>query len=153
MSYGQAILDGNNSVKDPRFPGSRLPLWCIQFWKEMLTVIDTQARWRRSLAWINSHLNKVDSQSVIRSTLQAAHTHFLSLQWNESTTLPSTGSQTMTQIFAWLLSDKWINDTLIDMMFSHLSECADEDTTLDSFVIIETMQFSSKVLSYNLNLQ
>ena len=51
MSYGQAVLNGNSSVVDPRFPGSRLPLWCIQFWKDMLMVIDTQAKWRRSLAW------------------------------------------------------------------------------------------------------
>jgi hypothetical protein len=38
-------------------------------------------------------------------------------------------------------SDEWINDTLINMMFSHLSERAEEDTTLDSFVIIETTRF------------
>lgn len=47
----------------------------------------------------------------------------------------------MTQIFGWLLLDEWMNDTLIDMMFSHLSECTEEDATLDSFVIIETMRF------------
>ncbi|KAF8232053.1 hypothetical protein L208DRAFT_1398038 [Tricholoma matsutake] len=26
-SYGQAVLNGSKSVEDPRYPGSRLPLW------------------------------------------------------------------------------------------------------------------------------
>jgi len=33
--FRQAVLDGIQSVVDPAYPGSRLPLWGIQFWKDM----------------------------------------------------------------------------------------------------------------------
>ncbi|KAF8228025.1 hypothetical protein L208DRAFT_1424582 [Tricholoma matsutake] len=77
--------------------------------------------------------------------LQLAHTHLLLLRWNEITNIPGAGSQTTTQVFAWLLSDEWINDMLIDMMFSHLSEHVEEDSMLDSFF----MQAINKASSEN----
>lgn len=142
-SYGQAVLNGSKSVEDPRYPGSRLPLWCIQFWTEILLVIDAQMKWRQSLTWIDNCLKAACSDAW--STHQLARTHLLSLRWNEITNIPGAGSQTTTLVFARLLSDEWINDTLIDMMFSQLSERVEEYSILDSFVIIETLRFMQDI--------
>lgn len=40
--FGQAVLDGMKSIEDPRYRGSRAPLWWIGFWTEMHRVCDIQ---------------------------------------------------------------------------------------------------------------
>src|SRR6266511_5279015 len=36
----QAVLDGMQSVEDPQYLGSYLPLWSIGFWKEILDLVE-----------------------------------------------------------------------------------------------------------------
>jgi hypothetical protein len=134
--FGQAVLDGNISVEDPTFPSSRLPLWCIQFWINILEVINAQSKWRKSIAWIDKQVARGDSE-----LLQVAHGRVMSLRWNEYTSLPGSAAQATTLVFSRLLSEEHITASLMDMMFSHLSERVEQDMTLDSLVIIETLRF------------
>jgi len=133
--FGQAILDGNISVEDPNFQGSRLPLWSIQFWGEMLEVINAQAEWRKSLTWIEA-MKHADTKF-----LTTARHQLLSLRWNERVDIPGSPTGATTRVFTRLLSNEWIDDGLVNMMFSHLSDRAEQDAALDGFVIIENLRF------------
>ena len=50
-AFGQAWFDGAKSIVDPRFNESqdRLPLWTLGFWKRMVSLVQSQAKWAESL--------------------------------------------------------------------------------------------------------
>ena len=50
--FNQAVLDGMQSVEDPRYPASYLPLWSVGFWKGMLDIVEAQGIWRSAVAWL-----------------------------------------------------------------------------------------------------
>lgn len=139
-AFGQAILDGKESVQDPSFPNSRLPLWSVQFWVKAHEINDSQHRWKTSLAWLMTNFAAGDEEfrNVTRRRL-------LALRWNERTNIPGAGNLTTTLVFALLLSDDRMDDVLIDMMFSQLSERAERDPILDEFIIIETLRFMNDI--------
>jgi hypothetical protein len=104
----------------------------------MLGVIDAQSQWGRSLTWIDG-IKQANIE--LCTALQVACGQLLSLRWNEHISISGSPGGIITRQFTHLLSDGCINDTLIDMMFCHLSERAEQDTTLDSFMIIENLWF------------
>jgi len=54
MQFNQAILDGKQSVEDPQYPGSYLPLWSIGFWRKMQVVVVAWNDWRRAVGWLEN---------------------------------------------------------------------------------------------------
>lgn len=56
--FGQAVLDGMESIEDPRYRGSRVPLWWIGFWTEMHRVCDIQRNWTKAMEWIENYSRK-----------------------------------------------------------------------------------------------
>ncbi|KAF9459537.1 hypothetical protein BDZ94DRAFT_1381618 [Collybia nuda] len=138
--FGQAILDGNLSIQDPSYSNSRLPLWTVQFWTKAHEVKDAQLKWKKALDWFDTKFS--DGNEELRS---ATRRRLLALRWNELTNIPGAGNQTTTQLFASLLSADRMSDVLVDMMFSHLSERAEGDPTLDNIVIIETLRFMNDI--------
>ena len=104
----------------------------------MLGVIEAQSKWRRSLMWVDRHTRE---DSGLCAKLKIARTRLLSLQWNEKTVIPGAGTNSTAQESLRVLSDDWVNDVLIDMMFSHLSERAEQNEALDSIIIVETLRF------------
>jgi hypothetical protein len=82
-SFPQAVLDGNHAIEDPKFPGSRLPLWCIKFWEEMLDVVDAQSQWKKSMVWLDEHIRRTLPGSEPIAHMQLACTRLLELRWNE----------------------------------------------------------------------
>lgn len=139
-AFGQAILDGNLSIQDPSYPNSRLPLWSVQFWTKAHEVKDAQLQWKKALDWFDTNFSNGDEE-LRRST----RTRLLALRWNELTDIPGAGNRTTTQLFACLLSADRMSDVLVDMMFSHLSERAEGDPTLDNIIIIETLRFMNDI--------
>ena len=46
--FCQAVLDGMKVIVHPAFPGSYLPLWCIQFWKDMWSIYEKKGEWKNA---------------------------------------------------------------------------------------------------------
>jgi len=143
VELGQALLDGKKSVEDPRYPGARLLLWVMQFWKESYRILAVQAWWRKGHDWISGNIkgrfNTTGTLATELKSFEQARTHLLSLRWNEETTIPGAASQSTTSDFAGLLASHWITGTHIDMMFQNLSEHTEGDNILDTLVIIENL--------------
>jgi hypothetical protein len=60
--------------------------------------------------------------------------------------IPGFGTGTTTHDFsAYLSSDHKMNDIYINMMFTHLGEHVEQDDTLDSIVVVETMHFMHEI--------
>ena len=135
--FCQAVLDGAKSIVDPAFPWSYLPLWCIQFWKDMYTIYGARREWKEAVEWldengINSTGNKRELFIHVRQTLGT-------LRWNEETTIPG-ANQTTTLAFASYLSYETMMSTIhIDMMFAYLSELVGDSERGGTHV--ETMRF------------
>ena len=140
--FRQAILDGAQSVEDPQFPGSRLPLWCIAYWKEMHLIHDIQQGWRKGMRCIEEHIPLADGLGEIE-TLRKARLYLENLRWRESLHIPGAdGATTSTYTFtAFLSNDSLMNTDHINMMFSYLSDRAEKDELTDASVIIETLRF------------
>ncbi|KAK6966852.1 hypothetical protein R3P38DRAFT_2391645, partial [Favolaschia claudopus] len=49
----QAILDGNLSVVDSRFPGTRFSFWVIATWRWLIDMVDAQEEWKAAQDWVN----------------------------------------------------------------------------------------------------
>lgn len=137
--FRQAVLNGMQSVVDPAYPGSRLPLWSIQFWKDMWGMHDAQEEWKGGVVWLEERIKK--SVTEEKKVYTDAHALTKTLRWSEETSIPG-ANQTTTQKFAAYLSDKTMMSTIhVDMMFSDLADRMEEDETLDSLVKIETLRF------------
>src|SRR6266545_2194270 len=83
MQINQAVLDGMQSIEDPQYLESYLPLWSIGFWKEILDLVEVQDIWWCVVVWLEeeSHQASEDSAQLINTT----HSYTKSLWWNEPT--------------------------------------------------------------------
>ena len=146
--FGQAVLDDMKSIEDPRYPGSRVPLWWIGLWTELHNVNDTQQDWMKAAQWVEERMHKrLKDLEPEGQLLNHAKKVLSKLRWNEQTDIPGAdGIHTSTFTFASYLSDnKMMNTDHINMMFAHLSERAEEDPTTDNFVIIEKLRFMKAI--------
>lgn len=138
--FNQAILDNMKSVVNPEYPGVRLPLWIINFWKRMHEISGIQQGCKESLGWIEDNIQKEESEAVVEQ-LKEARTLVHRLRWNETTDIPGGDTWTTTFIFSTYLSNQCMNDTHINMMFSYLAERAQDDEDIDTHVDIEGLRF------------
>lgn len=142
-SFRQAILDGMQSVTDPAYAGSCLPLWIIRFWVEMWEMHDIHECWQRGLQWLEQ---KITSKSGKEAELYVKARQLTQiLRWGEETYIPGT-NHTATHTFATYLSDNGkMSTSHINMMFSHLSYRVECDETLDSLISVETLRFWDEI--------
>ena len=132
--FGQALLDSAVSVDDPSYKNSRLPLWSVQYWHEMYSVVDSQSQWRRCLSWLDSNMDPTATLPAV----QEARLWLLALPWNGEMNIPGALTGTTTLAFGRLLGEEEISGTLIDIMASYLStRILDEDST----TVIEQLRF------------
>lgn len=83
-NFRQAILDGMQSVTDPAYAGSRLPLWIICFWVEMWKMHDIYECWRGGLQWLDQ---KVTSKSGKEAELYLEAYRLAQIIFQEQTSL------------------------------------------------------------------
>jgi hypothetical protein len=113
---GQALLDGAESIEDPAYKGEGLPVWAIEYWKEMYAAADAQEVWKKSIAW----LQKYGTGTGTHPDIDRAQKHLHSLAWGERTFAPGSSTGTTTQGFSTLLSNQMLNTTLVDIMVEHI---------------------------------
>ncbi|RDB22778.1 hypothetical protein Hypma_009978 [Hypsizygus marmoreus] len=139
-AFGQQLLNGSLSVEDPSYKMSRLPLWVVQYWLDMYSVVDAQATWRKCLAWLDAHAELTATFPAV----QQARARLLLLPWNGTLGIPGASTAATTRKLTRLLGDEELCDTLIDMMVSHLSKRAQEDPNCQE-VTIETLRFVNDI--------
>lgn len=144
--FPQAVLDNMTSVEDPRYPGSRVPLWWIGFWRKMHKIHEIQQGWKKAIQWVEEHVHKGGSNDT-QELFREAEILLTKLRWDKHTNIPGAdGVNTTTFAFAAYLSDsKMMNTDHVNMMFSHLSDRAEQDTMTDSFVVIEKLRFMNAI--------
>jgi hypothetical protein len=141
MQFNQAILDGKQSVEDPQYPGSYLPLWSIGFWRKMQAVVAAQNDWRHATEWLKNEAHSTSPQ--LRET---AHRYAESLRWNEQANISRAGTYTSTHSFTAFLSNNVMMATdHMNMMFSYLSDRAECDEVTDRFIVIENLCFMHQI--------
>ncbi|KAI0671454.1 hypothetical protein C8Q78DRAFT_1153176 [Trametes maxima] len=133
--FGQAWFDGAQSIIDFRYKQSRLPLYVLSYWDEMARVLKQKKAWQRAETWVAEWASRQDLfmlASEVRGVMDL-------LPWGEDVQVLGAATQPVT--LANLLSDEWLDDELIDMLFTHLSERVAQDTTSDGGTIVGTLAF------------
>lgn len=144
--YPQAILDDMTSLINPSYPGIRMPLWTITFWIEMHRIHNIQQGWMKSTEWVKQYSRNPKSKPM-ESALQEAQKILEVLRWNELTEIPGADgvSTTTYSLSAYLSTNRMMNTDHINMMFSYLSERAEEDPKIDTFVAIEQLRLMQAI--------
>lgn len=116
-AFGQAWLDGAQSLVDPRYNDGkdRLPLWTMTWWRELTAAVCAQSAWRKSEEW----LSKVSKTGEAAVTMAHAQDLFPAVPWKGNG-----GRSASVLEFTNLLGTGWITDELIDMMMAHLAHRA-----------------------------
>jgi len=84
---GQALLDGALSIQDPTYKGEGLPVWTIQYWREMHAARQAQDEWRKSIAWLQKHGTETGMQPDFSQARK--HLHQVQAQIPQHRLLPS----------------------------------------------------------------
>jgi hypothetical protein len=114
---GQALLDGAQSTTDPAYKGGSLPLWEIQYWREMHAAVEAKAGWKNSIRWLQKYGVGTEAQT---EHVQARK-NLSSLAWRVETFAPGASTNTTTEAFNKLLSNQMLNTTLVDIMAEHIA--------------------------------
>ncbi|KAJ7586217.1 hypothetical protein C8J56DRAFT_1086435 [Mycena floridula] len=136
----QAILDEAQSVEDPEFPGSRLPLWCIQAWKACREMVEIEGKWRGCLKWLDSMMVNDASLPV----LQDARIRLLAMGWNERMDIPGSATTTRTTHLMRLFGEQ-ISATLVEMMVGQIKERLERKPELDANEIVVDLYFMQQI--------
>lgn len=111
---------------------------------------ELQRGWKDAIQWVEEHLRNAGCEAE-KGAFRNARNLLDRIRWDEQTKIPGTdGNGTSTFSFAAYLSDDTLMNTdRINMMFSHLSDRAEEDLTTDSFVIIEQLRFMEALAKFS----
>ena len=134
--FRQAILDGMTALEDPTFPGSYLPFWCIQFWKDMWAIHDAQAKWNEAVLWLDELRNTEGNE---KEMFICARRSLETLRWNEDTVIPGANRTTTLEFASYLSHNTMMGTIHLDMMFTFVSELAGDAEQAKAHV--ETMRF------------
>ncbi|KAG1817561.1 uncharacterized protein BJ212DRAFT_1299108 [Suillus subaureus] len=78
VAFGQALLDGKQSIHDLFSQGKLLPLWMIKFWQELHHVRAIRDKWLQANKWLGSRMFGDGLQ-----TFRSARIQLDCLSWNK----------------------------------------------------------------------
>lgn len=136
--FGQAWFSGAQSIKDEQYKHSRLPFYAIEYWMQMAQVLDRKAAWIGAESWLGTWEAKDDALLLEALKVRLS---FSLLAWG--LWLKALGTDTGAETLAILLSDAWLNDEHINMMFEWLYYRARRDPKLASTVVLLPVVFQS----------
>ncbi|KAJ3007533.1 hypothetical protein NUW54_g3516 [Trametes sanguinea] len=144
-AFGQAWFDGAKSVTDFRYKQSRLPLWVLTYWREMSRTLEKRQLWRQASAWLS---NSVKGQEASRELAGQAEGLFDRLAWGVD--LRVLGAATTTETLSMLLSDKWLDDEMIDMLVTDIANRALGIPSISATTVVTTLAFQHSTLKVRL---
>lgn len=116
VAFGQALLDGKQSIRDPFTPGKLLLLWTLKFWEELHRVRAIKNKWSKAVSWLGSRMSGDGIQTFRHARIQLDR-----LSWNKPIVgSAASGLQTSLKLTR-LLSSEWLSDTIVDMMVECLA--------------------------------
>jgi hypothetical protein len=139
-AFGQALLDSAQSIVNPQYRTSYLPLFAIQIWLEIHNIHDIQKQWQASLLWMDSC-----PENVPDLALNEAHHRLSNLRWNSTVSGPKPSGKIKSSMLTRLLGVEWINDDLMDIMIHHLQARLEADVELSTYVMITDLAFMREV--------
>ncbi|KAG1722730.1 uncharacterized protein EDB91DRAFT_1088025 [Suillus paluster] len=115
--FGQALLDGKRSIRDPRNLNTLLPLWVIEFWWALHSAHEHKTHWVKAARWIREKQKTGRDLELFRE----AETLLRLLPWNRSLRGPAATSRRTTNHLRLFLSDhRCLSETLVDLMTASL---------------------------------
>ncbi|KAJ7292486.1 hypothetical protein C8J57DRAFT_1456964 [Mycena rebaudengoi] len=138
--FSQAWFDGTKSICDPRFNDGtdRFPLWTLMWWKDMAKLVEKQAKWKRSIKWLESERDKskdVETTGAVNGALEMLRT----LGWNKP--LNYLRGNVTTMDLAELLATVWLRTDHIDIMMEEIAAQVESDPKLSDKVVVASLSF------------
>jgi hypothetical protein len=128
-AFGQAWFDGRRSIIDSRYKDSRLPLWTIQFWKDMVEAVKKRAMWQASDEWIAKNMKDAASMKDGEAAREIMGT------LSRGTPLRALGSLTTMDTLTILLSEHWFDDEIMNMLLANIAARIRSDPKLADVVV------------------
>lgn len=125
----EALRDGMQSVVDPAFKLSRLPLYAVQLWSEMDRAMNLAAEWKGAEVWRQQY-------SVGEAGLEWGNkvlSMLKSLPW--TTEVQVLQIRSPARILSRLLSDDWLDDDVMNMAMDYIAHQARENPATASVVV------------------
>ncbi|KAG2028918.1 hypothetical protein BDR03DRAFT_1056910 [Suillus americanus] len=138
VAFGQALLDGKQSIRDPFSQEKLLPLWTIKFWQELHRVRAIRDKWLQADKWLGSRMFGDGLQ-----TFRSARIQLDRLSWNKLIVGSAASGLQTTLKLTHLLSSEWLSDTIVDMMVESLAvrlQGTDSDVALADTSFGRTIQ-------------
>ena len=129
MALGQARFNGQQSIVDHRYKDSRLPLWVLQFWKDMVEAMKKRVLWQASDEWLGKNIK----DAAVVNEGDAAREIMGTLSWG--TPLRALGSLTTMDILTVLLSDRWFDDEIMNVLLAHITARIRSDPKLAHIMV------------------
>lgn len=136
--FGQAILVGANSIRDPDFKGQPLPLWSLDFWEKAHHIIDLQNAWRKAQKWLEKCLSKGIDVTESQAYLTVMNWNSIVYVLGERITLSALTS---------IISDSMICGSVLNAMCKITASLKDTSNTYE----IVTLEFFDMVLKAKAN--
>ena len=120
---GQRWLDGYRSITNSDWGDIRLPLSVVTFMEKIYTLTESRHFWQESIYWLREHQKYIEGSNGIAANdnlnlFERVHGALSTLPWNMP--VPSHVGFT-TNTYSICLSDRWLNDDLIDLALKNLS--------------------------------
>ncbi|KAK7025914.1 hypothetical protein R3P38DRAFT_2529753 [Favolaschia claudopus] len=130
----QAILDGNLSVVDSRFPSTRLSFWVIATWRWLIDMVDAREEWKAARDWVDRR------RGALVAADEAAQ-RLLTLGWDVQLAAGERSLQ-----FARAISDRMVTDGMMDIMITVLEKRISATRRLASRIILVQRAFMIEIL-------
>ncbi|KAG1863253.1 hypothetical protein DFJ58DRAFT_912422 [Suillus subalutaceus] len=148
--FGQALLDGMCSIRDPRIPDNLYPLWTIEFWWRLHHINDIQGEWVAAREWLQQRM----AERVDVEVFYEAEKQLLILPHDKPLHGPAALPGRTTQSLVLFLSDdRWLSDSLIDMMTANLNSrlgmARRHDVTIVSTHFSDTLLLARDISYHN----
>lgn len=137
-AFGQAWFSGALSIVDGRFKDSRLPLYVITYWMEMTFIYEKKACWLQADVWLRRYEGRDDA---LVQEGELVRVSMGSLAWGLR--LKALEADTGADTLAGLLSDQWLNDEHINMLFEELYSRVRLNTSLRKKAVVFPLTFQA----------
>ncbi|KAL0565449.1 Methionine--tRNA ligase, mitochondrial [Marasmius crinis-equi] len=139
----QQILDGIKSIMNPSYSSCRFPLWAVEAWYQLHTVVEKQRKWKDCTQWLRE-LARLPT--AMQPAALEAQRHLSMMGWNEALHLRGSGTNDTTSEFSWLVSDTRISGTLIDLMCYRLIDQLESNNEVDRELMILPRTFTHDII-------
>lgn len=147
ISHGDGCA---RSIKDRAAKGVRSTLSVITFWTEASAALHVQQIWKEADAWV-SNVKKMPHYSGRTEAIDDTRALLRKLQW--ATRLRVFKGVGAVDVLATLLSDQPLNDDILNLLITHLADCARGHRELSKVVLASTYFVASLQSTYGKGIQ